>query len=81
MIRQVFDLDGGTVFVGIDFIEELAVAVQYLGGDRGRRAGEFGGAGNIFEKPDEGRDEDENDGGDDNTDNLFIDLRKSDFVE
>ena len=46
--RDVFEGDGGTVLVGVDFVKKLAMAVVDFSRDRIGVFGESSGRGNVF---------------------------------
>ena len=46
-----FDFDGVAFFLGINLIEQFAVAVENFCADGSRKLGEFGGIGDVFEEP------------------------------
>lgn len=50
IIWKIGNRDGGAVLVDINFVEEIAFAVENLSTDRSRGLGELGGIGNIFKK-------------------------------
>lgn len=65
MIRERVEADGSAVAVGVDLVELLAVSVGNNSGDRVGRTGKAGGSRDVFEKP---NDDCEHDDDEDQTD-------------